>query len=252
MEWLVIGLSSFLGLIAPVGGVSDRLIEQQIRKRVHHVDALTVQLTAVPTYKLAQGQIDQLRLSATGISPLQDVRLEKLELETDSIVLKSLKKTKLARPLNLGAHVILTEADLNRAIATPRIAAKLRNLEFEAFPGAKQSEYSFNNVIFDFQPNRQLKINADLVEKGYSEILKLKLQATLELNADRTAIQLTHLTATADGQPMPPTIVSAFTKVIDRTLDLTQLEKRKITARMVQLETTDSGLDLAAIVQIRP
>jgi hypothetical protein len=252
MEWLVIGLSSFLGLIAPVGVVSDRLLEQQIRKRIHHVDALAVQVTAVPTYKLAQGQIDQLRLSATGISPFQDVRLEKLELETDSIVLKSLKKTKLAQPLNLGAHIILTEADLNRAIATPKIAAKLRNLEFEAFPGAKQSEYSFNNVIFDFQPNRQLKIRADLAEKGYSEILKLELQAKLELKADRTAIKLTQLTATADGQPMPPTIVSAFTKVIDRTLDLTQLEKRQITARMVQLETTDSGLDLAAIVQIRP
>jgi LmeA-like phospholipid-binding len=252
MEWLVIGLSSFLGLIAPVGVVGDRLIEQQIRKRVHRVEALTVQVTAVPTYKLAQGQIDQLRLSATGLSPFQDVRLEKLELETDSIVLKSLKKTKLARPLNLGAHIILTEADLNRAIAAPKIAAKLRNLEFEAFPGAKQSEYSFSNVIFDLQPNRQIKIRADLTEKGYSEILKLELQAKLELKADRSAIHLTQLTATADGQPMPPTIVSAFTKAIDRTLDLTQLEKRQITARMVQLETTDSGLDLAAIVQIRP
>jgi hypothetical protein len=252
MEWLVVGLSSLLGLIAPVGVVSDRLLEQQIRKRIHHVDTITVQVTAVPTYKLAQGQIDQLRLSATGISALQDVRLEKLELETDSIVLKSLKKTKLAQPLNLGAHVILTEADLNRAIATPKIAAKLRNLEFEAFPGAKKSEYSFNNVIFDLQPNRQLKIRADLTEKGYGEILKLELNATLELKADRTAIKITNLTATADGQAMPPTIVSAFTKAIDRTLDLTQLEKRKITARMVQLETTDSSLDLAAIVQIRP
>jgi LmeA-like phospholipid-binding len=252
MEWLVIGLSSFLGLIAPVGGISDRLLEQQIRKQVHQVEALTVQITAVPTYKLAQGQIDQLRLSATGLSPLQDVRLEKLELETDSIVLKSLKKPKLARPLNLGAHIILTEADLNRAIAIPKIATQLRNLEFEAFPGAKKSEYSFNNLTIDLQPHRQLKIRADLTEKGYSEILKLELQATLELKADRTAIKLTQLTATADGQPMPPTIVTAFSKAIDRALDLTQLEKRQITARIVQLETTDSGLDLAAILQIRP
>ncbi len=252
MEWLVIGLSSFLGLIAPVGGISDRLLEQQIRKRVHHVDVLTVQVTAVPTYKLAQGQIDQLRLSAQGISPFQDVRLEKLELETDSIVLKSLKKTKLARPLNLGAHIILTEADLNHAIATPKIAAKLRNIQFEAFPGAKESEYSFNNVVIDLQPRRQLKIRADLAEKGYTEILKLELQAKLELKVDRSAIKLTNLTATADGQPMPQPIVTAFTKAIDRALDLTQLEKRKITARMVQLETTDSGLDVAAIVQIRP
>ncbi|NJM47044.1 MAG: DUF2993 domain-containing protein [Alkalinema sp. RU_4_3] len=252
MEWLVIGLSSFLGLIAPVGVVGDRLLEQQIRQRVHRVDALTVQVTAVPTYKLAQGQMDQLRLSATGLSPIQDVRLEKLELETDGIVLKSLKKNKLARPLNLGAHIILTEADLNRAIATPKIAAKLRNIQFQAFPGAKESEYSFNNVVIDLQPNRQILIRADLAEKGYSEILKLELQAKLELKGDRSAIQLTNLTATADGQPMPQPIVTAFTKAIDRTLDLTQLEKRKMTARMVQLETTDSGLDLAAIVQIRP
>jgi LmeA-like phospholipid-binding len=252
MEWLVIGLSSFLGLIAPVGVVGDRLLEQQIRKRIYHVDALTVQVTAVPTYKLAQGQIDQLRLSATGLSPFQDVRLEKLELETDSIVLKSLKKNKLARPLNLGAHIILTEADLNRAIATPKIATKLRNIQFEAFPGAKESEYSFNNVAIDFQPRRQLNIRADLAEKGYTEILKLELQAKLELNADLSVITLTDLTATADGQPMPQPIVSAFAKAIDRALDLTQLEKRKITARVVQLETTDSGLDVAAIVQIRP
>jgi hypothetical protein len=252
MEWLVIGLSSFFGLISPVGLVSDRVIEQQIRQRFYHVDSLKVQVTAVPTYKIAQGQIDQLQLSARGLLPLKDIRLEKLELETDAIALKSLKKAKLAKPLNLGVHVLLTETDLNRALATPKVAAKLQNIQVEAFPGAKESEYSLSNLVIDLRPNRQVTLRADLTEKGYSETLKLELQAQLELKADKTAIALTHLTATADGQPMPKVIVGAVSRALDRALDLKPLEKRRITARMLQLTTTDSGLDLAAILQVRP
>jgi hypothetical protein len=252
MEWLAISLASLLGLIAPVGVVGDRLLAQQIRQRVHQVDALTVQATAVPTYKIAQGQVDSLLLSARGLSIYPEVRLETLELETDRIVLKSLKKTKLAQSLNLGARLRLTEADLNRAIASPRVITRLQNLELETLPNRPPSQYSFKNLTLDLLPNRQIKIEADLTEKGYSEVLKLKLQSTLQVKPDQSAIELTQLTATADGQPIPKPILGALTGAINRNLDLTRLEKRKITARLVQLETTDTGLDLAAVVQIRP
>jgi hypothetical protein len=251
MEWLVIGISSFLGLISPVGSIADHLLEKQIRQRIHHVDELKVQVTAVPTYQIARGKIDKLQLSAKGLSPIEAVRLEKLEIETDGIVLKSLKKTQLAQPLNFGAHIVLTEADLNQAIASPTIAPKLRDLALE--DNRSNRKYDLNNVTIDLQPNRQILVKADLTEKGYPDVLKLELKTTFGINGAKNAIEISSLSATYNnGQPMPKSIVTALRDRLSQRLDFKPLEKRGITTELLQAETTGDSIDLAAIVQVRP
>ncbi len=252
MEWLVIGISNFLGLISPVGSIADHLLENQIRHHVHHVDELRVQVTAVPTYQIANGRIDKLRLSARGLSPIEAIRLEKLEIETDGIVLKSLKKTKLAQPLNLGAHLVLTERDLNEALAAPKNAAKLQSINLETLPGCNRGNCALSNVTIDLQPNRQIIVRADLTEKGFTEVLKLELKTNFAINAEKNAIELSNLTMTAGGQPMFKPIVNGLRDRLSHRLDLKSLEKRGITAELIQAETTEDSMDLAAIVQVRP
>nr|MBW4542729.1 DUF2993 domain-containing protein [Myxacorys chilensis ATA2-1-KO14] len=62
MEFFTLLLSSLIGLVSPLGIVSDRVAESTLRKQFVSVEDLQVRIDNAPTYQLVQGRIDRLRL----------------------------------------------------------------------------------------------------------------------------------------------------------------------------------------------
>lgn len=84
--------------------------------------------------QLVQGEANSVILKGEGLVTSQDLRLEELELQTDSIAINLISavlgKVELAHPTNISVRVVLTTADLNRALNSNVLRNQLRQLEF--------------------------------------------------------------------------------------------------------------------------
>ena len=85
MEWFLIALTGFLTVITPVGLVVDHVIANNIRDRVKSVEELSVRVDNAPSYQLIQGKVNRVRIASRGIEPIDHVRIDTLDIETEKV-----------------------------------------------------------------------------------------------------------------------------------------------------------------------
>jgi len=251
MEFFTILLSSLLGLLSPTGVIVDRFAESQIRKQLVAAEQLQVRVDNAPSYQIIQGRADRIRIAGHGLFPIQEVRIDTLELETDPISLQ-LKTRKLEKPLQAGVRIVLTQADINRALRSPFASARLRNLGIQLLRrNARQVDrYDFLNPQFTLLPQNRIRFQVELQEQGDPAKLKIVAEAEPQIIAGRS-LQLTNLRIWANGQESPEPVTRAVENLIRDRTDLRQLEASNITARILNLKSEPSRLEITSFVQIR-
>lgn len=252
MEFFTILLSSLLGLISPAGVVVDRLAESQIRKQLVSAEQLQVRIDNAPSYQIVQGKVDRVRIAGRGIVPVRDVRFERFELETDAIALQP-KNRKLVKPLQAGIRFVLTQQDIDRALKSPVITARLKNLSLQLLTRsqARQAErYDFLNPQLTLLPQNRARFQIDLQEQGDSAKLNIVAEAEPQIVSGRS-LHLKDLKIWANGQQSPEPVTQAIANLIRDRLDLRRLEASNTTARILNLTLNASSLEVASFIQIR-
>ncbi len=252
MEPLTILLSTLIGLISPSGLVLDRVVENTIRSRFVSVESLKVRVDNVPVHQILKGQIDRLRIAGRGMSPIKDVRIDVLDLETDPIVLQGLTP-KLKQPLQAGVRIVLKPEDINQGLRSPLIATRLRNLGFQFLQRREAQQlqrFDFLNPKVEFLPDRRVRLQAELQEQGYPDKLTIVAEAEPSIESGRT-LRLLNPTLLINGKPAPAQITRAIAQGVSNQLDLSRLGNG-ITARVLKLEVDPAQIQMTAFVQIRP
>jgi hypothetical protein len=253
MNFLISLLSILITLVSPIGVGGEKLAEQQIRKRVHQVEAIDIRIDNIPTYQIANGKIDKIRIASKGISPIADFRIDTLEIETDPIALKGLS-TKLAKPLQAGIKVIMTEQDLNTALASPTVIKRLRNIGINALGSSSAAnqiaKYDFLNPKVAFLGDRRVQLQVDLQEQGRPETLQLKIETDIAISQGRQ-IQLQNATITANNQAVYKPLANRIIAGVNQELDLARLEKSGMTARLLGLNFRDRQATIITFIQMR-
>jgi hypothetical protein len=252
MEFLTIFLSSLITLISPTGVVVDRVAANAIRSQFVKVEKLQVRVDNAPSYQIIGGQVDRVRVAGQGLFPLANLRIAALALETDPIKLNGLK-AELVQPLQAGVKVVLTKVDLNRALQSPALTARIKNLGVRSLKqedAAQIQRYDLLNPHIDFLPDGRLQLQAELKEQGYPDQLAITAETGVAVVAGRT-LRLVNPTVVVNGQPVPEKLVRAFAESMSQRFDLRQLERSGITARLLQLQVDQQQMQLAAWVQVR-
>lgn len=256
MEFFTILLSGLLGIFSPVGFVVDRVAEQAIRNQLDSVETLAVRVDNTPNYQLAKGKVDRVRIAGRGLYPIEGIRIDTLELETDAIEVdpSSLRQgqPELEKPLNAGIRLVLTQADLNRALQSPQVTEQLRDLSLNFFDSPEQLErYDFVNPEIEFLDQNRLRFQVALQPQQSATQIVIAAETGIQIDRGRQ-LQLVEPIATIDGRPLPSQFVNLLISGISQQFDLANLEKRGITARVLNWEVTQEELNLAAFVQIDP
>ncbi|XGV96275.1 MAG: DUF2993 domain-containing protein [Leptolyngbya sp. BL-A-14] len=259
MEFLAIFLSSLITLVSPAGFVVDRVAQNAIRKQFKSVEQLDVRIDNAPSYQLVQGKVDRVRISGRGLFPADDIRLDVLEVETDPIQLEASRlrrgKTQLEKPLRAGVRLVLTQADLNRALRSPTVLKRLTSLGVNALGqsnGSQRSQrYSLLNPRLTFVANQRLQLQAELQEASDPTTLNIVAESGVEIIAGRQ-LRLTNPTVFINKEAVPEQVIRPIVKGISDQADLHLLEKSGITARILQLNLTENQISMAAFVQIVP
>lgn len=253
MEFLAVLLSGLLTILSPLNTGGELLAAQQLKKQFVAVEDLTVRIDNTPSYQIIQGKIDQVRIAGTGVVPVRDVRIQQLDIETDPIALQGLK-AKLAQPLQAGVKLVITEADINRALQSPQIIDQLKRIGGQAL-GAQAAQqinrYSFTNPRVRFLNNQRVQAQVDLRERGYPDTLTLEVETTIVPQAGKT-LELTDTEITANGQPLYAPLTRRIIAGVNQQLDLDRFEQLGITARILQLNFTPAQVEVASFVQVRP
>ena len=253
MEFFTILLSSLLGLLSPTGVVVDRLAESQIRKQLVSAERLQVRIDNAPSYQVVQGRVDRLRIAGRGLFPVRDLRIDTLELETDAIAL-DLKTRRLKKPVQAGIRIVLTQTDIDLALRSAFVTERLKNLGVRLLPRreARQAErYDFLNPQLTLLPQNRVRFQVELQEQGDPAKLKIVAEAQPQIVSGRS-LQLANLKLWANGQPSPELVTRAIEALVRDRTDLRQLESSNITARILNVQSEPSRLEIATFLQIRP
>lgn len=247
MEFFTILLTSLLGLLSPTGLVVDRVAEAQIRKRLVATEELQVRIDNAPSYQIINGRVDRVRIAGRGIFPIKDFRINTFELETDPIAVQ-LRSGKLEKPLQAAFRIGLTEKDVNQALRSPQITARLQNVSIR-FLRQREERYNLINPRVTFLRDR-IRLQVDLQEKKNPQTLAIVAEAEPKAIAGKS-LQLTNLRITANGQPVPESIASAIANGISDRLNLDSLERSNITARILDFKLNPAALQIVAFAQVR-
>lgn len=258
MELLTILLSGLLGLLSPVGLVTDKIIEGKLRSRLSKVEQLQVRVDNTPNYQLLQGKVDRVRIAGRGLWLRPNIRIGALEVETDpvSLDLQRLRQrdrqspvASLRQPLQAGLRLVLTENDLNQTLQSPAVAARLRAVGSRLLGGAPEN-YEVLSTKVDFLSNNRLRFQVELRQKG-GQPQAIALESGFGITAGHK-FQLIEPAVSINGKALSPLLIAGFSAGLGDRLDLRSLEERGITARVLQFKIDTSELEVAAFVRVDP
>lgn len=258
MEFFSILLSGLLVFLSPAGLVIDKVVEGAVRSRFDKIEQLQVRVDNTPNYQALQGKVDGVRIAGRGLWLTPDFRIGLLELETDPINLdlprlrqssQSSPRSYLRQPLQAGVHLEITESDINQALLSPAVQAKLQELGRRLLSGSDRS-YQFNNLQVEFLENNRLRFQAQLRE-GNAQPLVIMVESGVGV-ASGHSLEFTRPVVSVDGKPAPDQLVQGLAQGVSNRLDIRTLEKLGITARLLQLDINTDRLQVAAFVRVEP
>jgi len=260
MEWFFIVLTSFLSLLAPVGLALDQVIAATVRRGVAAVEELTVRVDNRPSWALIEGQLQRVRIASRGLEPLPQLRLAEAELETDVIAvdwgtlppqnLQALRGS-LRLPLQGAVRLLITQEDVNRALARGEIKTQLQALLNRLLPSEAQS-LRLNGARISFLAQNRLELELTLTQGlEDQEPLNIAISTGLKVNRGHQ-LELVEPKASLNGRQISSRILNTAVGLIGDRLDLQPLEKQGIVARLLQLEISPQKAQIAAFVRLEP
>ena len=258
MEIITVVLSGLLLLISPVGFVLDQVAEDSIRSRLVGSESLEVRVDNGSPVQLLQGRVNRVRIAGRGIMPTPDLRIAVAELETDPIDLEfnSLRNGEvvLDEALQGALRLVLTEADLNAYLASDAVAEQLARLRIGGLNPAQARErdrYQINNPSVQFLAGDRLKISLELEDLVQGGALQIDAESELSVSEGDRLILIEPMLS-VNGSPAPGRLVETLLGSVNERLSLQRLERRGVTARVINFSSGPEGLELAMWVRIDP
>lgn len=274
MELLTILLAGLFSVLVPGGWAIESLASKNLSANLTAVEQLAIRVDNSPSYQIALGKLGGIKLASRGVEVQPGLRIESLELETDSLAFKRQDfstsnlqqlRTSLQQPLQGGVQVVLTEVDLNRALQSPAIKNQLQIAlnRLIARTGASVT-YQLNNPQIKLQNGNRLGFSVGLCrsfasknqlqdcfhgDRSKESKLNIKLEWGIKTLAGRK-IKLVEPIGTVNGRPMSARLLTGFAEGISDRLDLNTLEENGIFARLLQLKIDREQIALAGFVRI--
>lgn len=256
MEFITILLSGLLAILSPVNLVADKITAGAIRAKFNQVEQLKVRIDNAPNYQLVQGKVERVRIAGRGVWLKPDIRLEALELETDPLNVdlqrlrqggQSSPRAALRQPVQAGVRLVLTEPDINKALQSPTVAARLRIIGSRLLGGPPE-RYEFINPKVELLESKRLRFSMEVREKD-AQPLALIVESGVNIVAGQR-LQLIEPVVSINGKPLSPPLVAALTRGVSNSMNLRTLEERGITARVLQFKVEKGELEVAAFVRV--
>ncbi|WP_373525624.1 DUF2993 domain-containing protein [Nostoc sp.] len=108
--------------------------EKRISEKLDEVEQIEIDVQT-DLLKIVQGQADGVSVAGVGLVIQEDIRVQEIKLQTDSISINPLSallgKIEFNEPVNAIAQIILTEVDINHALASDFVSSQIQNFDLD-------------------------------------------------------------------------------------------------------------------------
>jgi LmeA-like phospholipid-binding len=214
----------------------SKIAEVTIANQLDEVEQLNVDIRTDPL-KLALGEVDSVAITANSMVTQGNLRMETVQVNTGKVSINVLSavfgKIELTQPTDAEALVVLTEADINRALASDYLHEKMQNL---------QLDIKGESVTFDTQQaevylpdDGKMSFKAQIFMRRTGEVKQLSATAIPCLREDGQRISLEEiLSAEAKGLSLEFAI-ALFEKIVE-LLDLRNFKAMGISLKLKRFD----------------
>ncbi|HEY9630051.1 MAG TPA: DUF2993 domain-containing protein [Coleofasciculaceae cyanobacterium] len=223
----------------------SKVVELGINSQLDEVDKMDVDIRTDPV-KLVQGKVDSVEISGEGLVMKQDLRVESIELSTNSVDVNPISaafgKIEFTQPTDAQAQIILTETDLNRALASDYLHQRMQNIKVQV--EGNQQAIDIHQAKVNLLGNNQMAIKADLFVQTTGESISLSAIAKpfLQQNGQRIALEI----LSAEGQGLSLTFLAALLEKITELLEFRNFDIKGVTFWLQELHVEKGRLLIQA------
>ncbi|HLP90929.1 MAG TPA: DUF2993 domain-containing protein [Nostocaceae cyanobacterium] len=235
--------------------LAEKLLSQEATRRVSNqldqVEEINIEVQT-DLLKICQGQIDAVSLAGQGIVVQKQIRLQEINLQTDSIAINLLSmifgKITLAEPVNALARIVLTESDINRAISSKLIRNLVKTWQLNVAEEIIGLE--LQQMQISLQNDSQIECQGKVLikEKGKNQTLGYTATIYTPFNSQSTVIRKFYCT---EEEGISVEFVLAFMQSVKSILNLSHFQGENMAFTIKDITVENRKLILMIEAQIK-
>ncbi len=224
----------------------NKAAEVGLSSQLDAVDNLDVDVKTDPL-KLIQGEVDAVTISGEGMVMQKDLRMEEMDMQMSSVAINPLSaamgKVELTKPTDASAHVVLTEADLNRAFNSEYVRTKLQNLQVNV--NRKPMTIDAQQVDSRLPGEGKVALNAKVLLRETGETQQVAFTAVPHViaNGQTVALEDVHY---GEGEELSPELTKALVDQTSELLNLSNFDLEGMSLRIKSLDVEAGKLTFQA------
>lgn len=228
----------------------NKIAKLALSSQLEDSDRLEVKVKTDPE-KLANGELESLLIEGEGLVIETDLRVQMLEIAMKAIAVAPLKaltgNIELTQATEGSARLVLTETDLNRALNSPDLRAKINVLDTYLSTG--QVKLTVPQKTCQFRADGTVAVGAIVELQPSGETKEVAFTATPQVAPNRSSVMLEDLQYES-GKEVSAELTQAFLDKAEKMLDLRNFEKRGLALRINHLAVEAGQITLTAIADI--
>lgn len=228
----------------------SKVAEVGIASQLDEVEDVNVDIRTDP-FKLMQGKVDSVEIEGHGMVMQKDLRMEEMEIHTGSIAINPMSvafgKIELTQPTDAETHVVLNEADLNRAFNSSYIKEKMQGLEIKV--NDQPMTVDTQQIEFRLPGEGKFSLTADILLRETNETKRVAFTSVPRMEAGGQRVSLEDIQYT-EGQGLSPDLTQALVDRASELLDLRNFELEGMSLRLKHLNVQTGKLVLEAMAHV--
>ncbi|WP_414545571.1 DUF2993 domain-containing protein [Nostoc sp. CCY0012] len=195
--------------------------------------------------QIVQGQADGVSLAGKGLVIQPNIRVQEIQLETDSIAINPLSaifgQIELNEPVNAIARIVLTTADINRALTSEYTRSLAQNFKLDM--DGEIISFDPQHIELFLPGNGRIGLNAKLLIKFPTNTRLLGATVILHPRTNSQPIMLESVTCT-EGKGISVELILAFIQKIQELENLPYFKWEDIAFRIIDMQVIDASVIL--------
>ncbi|MBV8887134.1 MAG: DUF2993 domain-containing protein [Chroococcidiopsidaceae cyanobacterium CP_BM_RX_35] len=228
----------------------NKAAELGMSSQLDEVDELNVDIKTDP-FKLVQGEVNSVEIEGKGLVMQQDLRVEDMDMQMGSVAINPLSaamgKVELTKPTDAEAHVVLTEADINRAFNSEYVHSKLRNLQVSV--DGKQMTVDAKQEEFHLPGDGKVALKAQVLLRETGETKQIAFSAVPRVTDDGKTVMLKDVQY-GEEKELAPELTKALVEQTTEILDLSNFDLEGMSLRIKSINVEQGKLTFQAAAHV--
>ena len=228
----------------------NKIAELALSSQLEDSDSLEVKIDTTPE-KLAVGELESLLIEGKGLVIETDLRLEVLEIGMKAIAVEPLKaltgSIELTQPTAGTAYLVLTQTDLNRALNSPDLRAKIDVLD--TYLSTEQVKLTVPQKKCQLREDGTVAVEALVELQPSGETKEVAFTTTPKIAPGGRSVVLENIQY-EPGKEVSEDLTQAFLDKARKMLDLRNFEKQGLALSIRHLTVKAGRITLSAVADI--